>query len=446
MKFSAHSTLWREYPQVARGTRRESRQRLTSTKMAIVFASVVGLFLLISIIALAKMSGSAGLSDSPVHKAQSLSLSLRSLSLEPPPPPPPPPPIPMTALIEKLFRIGTENATELVEILANDDPFGIERIQDANDYKCPSDTSQRVDYPSVVDDTNAKRFREGDPDAWIFYQHLRKAGGTGFCELAKSNMDQGSVPPYYCMPDNRGSLATPPWNDGAYLLDKMRQRGFRLAANEWDVFYDKHAEIPGAVLATTFRHPIDRWYSQYRFEHLEHRDGTDEKDPRESFFDYYKGMMGWTMNYNYYVTTFIGNEDPNPPTNKGDFYWTYHKYWKKPITLELFLKALHNVRRFNLVLVTEYLVYSVPLIEAVLGWKQAPKQVLPHEVQAVRANKKNIPASARMAPDKYAIACRENALDLLLFSLAKRIYLERLSCDERVQDIKKKQQQERAAE
>lgn len=22
------------------------------------------------------------------------------------------------------------------------------------------------------------------------------------------------------------------------------------------------------------RHPVDRWYSQYRFEHVEHRDGS----------------------------------------------------------------------------------------------------------------------------------------------------------------------------
>jgi len=433
MKFSAQSNLWKEYPQLPTVTNRfkarsQGTHKLTSTKMATALATVVGLFLLISMIALAKMSGIAGLSspaDSQgIHsKMQSLSMSLRGL------PHPSPSLIPMTSLIEKLFRIGTDNATELVEILANDDPFGVNAIRDPSTFECPTDVNQRVDFPSLVDDTNAKRFRDNDPDAFIFYQHLRKAGGTGFCELAKSNMERGSVPPYFCMPDNRGSLATPPWSDSSYLLDKLHERGFRMAANEWDAFYDKHATIPGAVLATTFRHPIDRWYSQYRFEHLEHRDGTDADAPRQSFFEYYKGMMGWTMNYNYYVTTFIGTEDEHPPANKGDFYWTYHKFWKKPITLKLFLKALTNVRRFNLVLVTEYLDFAAPMIESVLGWRVPPKQVLPHEVQAVRKEHKNIPASVRMASDKYAVVCRENVFDLLLFSLSKRIFLERLSCE-----------------
>ena len=43
-------------------------------------------------------------------------------------------------------------------------------------------------------------------------------------------------------------------------------------------------------------------------------------------------MMGWTMDNNYYVNTFIGEEDPRPlpaSFNKNDFYWTYHKFWKR---------------------------------------------------------------------------------------------------------------------
>jgi hypothetical protein len=48
----------------------------------------------------------------------------------------------------------------------------------------------------------------------------------------------------------------------------MKSRNHKIAANEWDVFYDMQADIKDVVLATTMRHPIDRWYSQYRFEHL----------------------------------------------------------------------------------------------------------------------------------------------------------------------------------
>lgn len=45
----------------------------------------------------------------------------------------------------------------------------------------------------------------------------------------------GAVPKYYCMPDDRGSLATPPWNT-AWLMETMHKKKFRIAANEWDAF------------------------------------------------------------------------------------------------------------------------------------------------------------------------------------------------------------------
>jgi hypothetical protein len=31
------------------------------------------------------------------------------------------------------------------------------------------------------------------------------------------------------------------------------------------------------------------------------------------------------MGSDYYVKTFIGDEDKRPPDNPGDFYWTYRK-------------------------------------------------------------------------------------------------------------------------
>ena len=116
-------------------------------------------------------------------------------------------------------------------------------------------------------------------------------------------------------PDNRGSLALSPWNDPVYLSEHMRNKGYKIAANEWDVFHVDQADIPHVILATTIRHPIDRWYSQYRFEHLEHRDGTDGQAPRQTLRQFYNSMKGWTMGVNYYIKTFIGDPDPRPPRN-----------------------------------------------------------------------------------------------------------------------------------
>jgi hypothetical protein len=86
-------------------------------------------------------------------------------------------------------------------------------------------------------------------------------------------MPRRQVPAYYCMPDNRGGMATPPWSERQHLLTQMARKGHKMTANEWDAMPRSHLTLPGAVFATSLRHPLDRWYSQYRFEHLENRDG-----------------------------------------------------------------------------------------------------------------------------------------------------------------------------
>jgi hypothetical protein len=283
-------------------------------------------------------------------------------------------------LLKSLFELGRKDPAALIVELSHGDPLHV-NIADPHEFTCPDDKHSRLDYPSLINEQNLKAFRDGVEGSFIFYQHLRKAGGTGFCDLAQRNLKHGQVPSYYCMPDNRGSLALAPWGDPKYLGDFMHSKGFRMAANEWDVFHADQADIPNVVLATTMRHPVDRWYSQYRFEHLEHRDGTDGSAPRQTLREFYDASKGWTMGTNYYVKTFIGDPDPRPPRNKGDFYWTYHKYQRKPLTWGQFSMSLHNLRRFHVLLVTEWLDSSPPLLLQALGWTSPPKQVLPHEVQ-----------------------------------------------------------------
>jgi len=142
------------------------------------------------------------------------------------------------------------------------------------------------------------------------------------------------------------------------------------------------------------------------------------------------------MGTNYYLSTFIGDSDPQPlPVGPnggrtGDFYWTYHKYRRKPISYESFSRAVRNLRRFHLVLVTEWLDHSQSLLESGLGWTVAPQKVLPHEVQAKRTEKDKLarPALRLLSKEDYSQLADENALDLLFFTIAKRIFLERLQC------------------
>lgn len=209
--------------------------------------------------------------------------------------------------LHELFDLAESDPSELILKLQEEDPLGISSGPEG--FHCPSssgNSNSRIDFPSLVNEESSIHFKEGVEGSFIFYQHLRKAGGTGFCDLANSNLPRSSIPSYYCMPDQRGSLSTPPWSEPKYLIDKMTEKNFKIAANEWDVFYDTQADIKNVVLGTTIRHPIDRWYSQYRFEHLEHRDGSSSDAKRNSIKNWYNGMKGWTMGTNYYVKTFIG--------------------------------------------------------------------------------------------------------------------------------------------
>lgn len=97
--------------------------------------------------------------------------------------------------IKLLFELGQENPEELVKLLNNSDPFCV-NIVDPTTFQCPS-LSNRL--PIHINQTRIDKFKKKERGYYILYQHLRKAGGTSFCELAKSNMDRNTVPPYYCM-------------------------------------------------------------------------------------------------------------------------------------------------------------------------------------------------------------------------------------------------------
>ena len=194
-----------------------------------------------------------------------------------------------------------------------------------------------------------------------------------------------------------------------------------------------------AVFVTMMRDPMDRWYSQYRFEHLEHRDASTDTTPFDKWYD---EMQSYTMGRNYYTKTFIGRENapdaevikPTGPAGvpmiHGDFYWTYKKYNSKWIKImwEDFESALDILQRYHLVLMLEWINDSHRLIEEALGWSQPPRQVLPHELQAQRNNKKSKSAQSVLDAPTYQRVKEENALDYLLLDFSKRIFLERNSC------------------
>ena len=67
-------------------------------------------------------------------------------------------------------------------MLDEEDPFGT--LHGPENFICPSAVDQLIDYPSIYTQEKVQEFKEGKEGTWVMYQHLRKAGGTGFCDLA----------------------------------------------------------------------------------------------------------------------------------------------------------------------------------------------------------------------------------------------------------------------
>ena len=93
----------------------------------------------------------------------------------------------------------------------------------------------------------------------------------------------------------------------------------------------------------------------------------------------YQNSFWWTMGRNYYTTTFVGDEVDNhdqDPRKYKDLYWSYHKYQSVPLTYEMFQKALTRIRKFHVLLITEWLNGASGMLEEALGWKVPPKKVI----------------------------------------------------------------------
>lgn len=165
---------------------------------------------------------------------------------------------------------------QVLEKLLNEDPFGMrsfskalikaeeakQRHLDLSELKllwsCPS-KKKRISLPDQRDQAKAERFRSGK--GFLFFQHLRKAGGTNFCTLAQDNLPKVALPPYFCMPDYywhrdqdgqdkscAGCLHQ--WTNEE-ITNNMKYH--RIAGNEWDSFDPaRHFDLD-AVFVTSFR-------------------------------------------------------------------------------------------------------------------------------------------------------------------------------------------------
>lgn len=323
---------------------------------------------------------------------------------------------------QALFELGVSSPAALIAELEAKDPFGVWNLTRVGDFRCP-----RRRRFAMHDHRNASRharFKRGD--GLLFYQHLRKAGGSSFCALVRDNIGKQATPNYHCMIDNAGRLSTPPWNDSETLLTLTTNSGYRVIVNEWDVFpsgAEGMVEMENVLYASTFRDPAARWYSQYRFEHLEHRDQASKRSSGvRTFSDWYNGWVT-LLGINYYVKTFLRTPlDYSGSPRFADFHWAYLQRKHAHICWPEFLAVLRLLQRFDLLLVQEWLKDTGSEVAHTLGWSVPPRVVLPDPRVSQRA-------SATEEETKFMQRIREeNWMDTLLFQWVKRIVAERTVC------------------
>lgn len=121
-------------------------------------------------------------------------------------------------IVHDLFLLGTKDPDKLIYLLNTTDPLSKFRgyrlstihkswllgtkVADPDNFTCDS-----IDLlPRKINDTALILFRNHTIGYYVFFQHLRKAGGTSFCELARSNMRFKETPPYYCKTDRMHSI------------------------------------------------------------------------------------------------------------------------------------------------------------------------------------------------------------------------------------------------
>ena len=131
--------------------------------------------------------------------------------------PPPPRPSSYADWRKLAMDLAQLTPSETLARLEQDDPFGVravetflanvspeEPVEDVLEgigkiFSCPP-KAQRLGFPDRRNVTKAQAFRQATRGYFVFFQHLRKAGGTNVCTLATANIPKPNLPSYFCMP------------------------------------------------------------------------------------------------------------------------------------------------------------------------------------------------------------------------------------------------------
>ena len=274
----------------------------------------------------------------------------------------------------------------------------------------------------------------------IWYEHLSKAGGTSFCKLAQTNLNNVTeVPAHYCMPgdghmkDGRVGL----WNTSKLIKYREKNPLIKIVANEWNPFPPDRWKLADQLFfVTTIRDPLDRLVSAYQFWGVmlnrRRNKPTFEEwivKKRETSFNmsaFDPGLYIHIARFNFLAWKFSNGTMPqgdvSANTSKGLPLGVSRQ--DEDLWLVPFVMAAKTLSKFDLVLILELMSsHSSRMLVETLGWTNLAKI---HVVST--GTIKDSRASQALSKDVYDALWEGNRFDMILYLWMKAVQMVRSQC------------------
>jgi hypothetical protein len=349
----------------------------------------------------------------------------------------------------------------------------------SNEIAAAFRTQQQSHYQHMEYDEGYKKKSGGmtNNNVAIWFEHISKAGGTSFCELARANMKPWQVPRWYCMPSkgklNDGHVGR--WtNDEFNLYLNESQHAF--ISSEFDVFKpvrlafsERSLEVTGTPLSkqpktmisnninhrrprllflTTIRDPVDRLLSAYTFFAITRKNSynlTAKKTPipfhewllynTERAMKYKRGtgarygLDGWTKSNNHITWRFSSGILHSPNLTRDTTIDDDDTQWMIPFEL-----AIRSLVQFDLILPMEIMTkdrLGKMALEQYLGWTNftiGGGNVKDGHVVS-KGQIQNSNARSYFSKVEYHQLWEKNWLDNILYLWCRAVFLARLHCN-----------------
>ncbi|KAJ1451853.1 hypothetical protein M885DRAFT_487354 [Pelagophyceae sp. CCMP2097] len=329
------------------------------------------------------------------------------------------------SLKEQLIALARLPPREAIAAL-DADPLGIEGFENASAWKCPA---QRL-LQRAPSQTAASAMRAKAEGAFVWFEHLSKAGGTSFCAFARKNLGPKRTPSYYCMPSEGAPIKGTDGRVGTWdaprLADYVKRTGHAVLANEWDEFPGAmlcSGFLDSAVLTAVMRDPVDRLVSTYKFWGIFHNPNKHPPPLLQWLAREDAGARRWPIrsNRNNFASQVGRNNFATWKFSAGTSERFDDCGQDVDCAVKSLMQALDSLENFHIVAPTKWQAHAKPLWQA-LGFTKLD------EVHIVPSGKIQDSKADEIGADDLRSLKEKNHLDYIVWAWVRRAFLERIHC------------------